>query len=162
MRTGQFTVRLDDEPHRVTVGAAGEVRVDDGVPLVVTPAGRGAYRVDNGTLVRGVLVIGSGDRRQVFVGGETYDLVAVPESAGRGSGRAATDLLSAPMPARVTAIAVEAGQAAREGDVLVRLEAMRMGESGRAPPGSSVARIACQVGELVQPGVALLEMTWGA
>jgi 3-methylcrotonyl-CoA carboxylase alpha subunit len=158
VRTGNFSVRLGDESHRVTVGASGEVRVDDGAPLAVRRHAPGIYLVDDGAATRRVFVSGSGERRQVFVDGEVYDLVAGPESAGRGGAKATADLLSAPMPARVTAIAVEAGQAVRKGDVLVKLEAMKMEMAVRAPRDGTVSRIACRVGELVQPGVALLEM----
>jgi 3-methylcrotonyl-CoA carboxylase alpha subunit len=159
VRTGNFSVRLGDESHRVTVGAGGEVRVDDGPPLAVRRNAAGDYTVDDGEVTRRVFVAGSGDRRQVFADGEVYDLLAGPESSGRGRGKATADLLSAPMPARVTAIAAEAGQAVRKGDVLVTLEAMKMEMAVRAPRDGTVSRIACQVGELVQPGVGLLEMT---
>jgi 3-methylcrotonyl-CoA carboxylase alpha subunit len=158
MRMGTFTVRLGDEAHRVTVGASGEVRVDDGAVLVVRRDGPGAYRVDAGAVTRRVFAAGTGDRRQIFVDGEVYDIVAGAESARRGRGKAAADLLAAPMPARVTAIAVEPGQAVRKGDVLVKLEAMKMEMAVRAPRDGTVARINCQVGELVQPGVGLLEL----
>jgi 3-methylcrotonyl-CoA carboxylase alpha subunit len=158
VRTGNFSVRLRDESHRVTVGVSGEVRVDDGAPLAVSRNAPGVYLVDDGANTRRVFVTGSGERRQVFVDGEVYDLLAGPESAGGGRAKATADLLSAPMPARVTAIAVEAGQAVRKGDVLVKLEAMKMEMAVRAPRDGTVSRIACRVGELVQPGVGLLEM----
>ncbi len=159
MRTGTFTVRLGDDEHRVSVGAGGDVRVGDAGVLKVAQERGGAYRVDDGTTARQVFVAGSGGRRQVFVNGEVYELVADLESAGgRRSGRPSADLLAAPMPARVTAIPVAAGQAVRKGDVLVKLEAMKMELAVRAPRDGTVSRVACKVGELVQPGVGLLEM----
>ena len=45
-----------------------------------------------------------------------------------------------PMPARVTAILVEPGQAVRKGDVLVKLEAMKMELAVRAPRDGTVSR----------------------
>lgn len=159
VRTGAYTVRLDDESHRVTLGANGEARVDDAAPLHVAHEGPGVYRVDDGAVTRRVFVAGTGDRRQVFVDGEVYDLVVGAEAAAaRRGGKAAADLLSAPMPARVTTISVDVGQAVRKGDVLLKLEAMKMELPVRAPRDGTVVRIACQVGELVQPGVGLLEI----
>jgi 3-methylcrotonyl-CoA carboxylase alpha subunit len=159
MRIGTFTVRLGDEEHRVSVGPGGDARVDDGTSLRVIGDGRRVYRVDDGTVVRRVFVTGTGEKRQVFVDGEVYDLVAGAEASGRQrGGRSAVDLLSAPMPARVTAIVVEQGQAVRKGDVLVKLEAMKMEMAVRAPKDGTVSRIACRVGEMVQPGVGLLEI----
>jgi 3-methylcrotonyl-CoA carboxylase alpha subunit len=159
VRTGIFIVRVGDEEHRVSVGAGGAVHVNGGDLLRVAREAPGTYRVQDGTTARQVFVTGSGDRRQVFVDGEVYDLALGAElTGGRRGRRAYADLLAAPMPARVTAIPVEAGQAVSRGEVLVTLEAMKMELAVRAPRDGTVLRIACRVGELVQPGVALLEM----
>jgi biotin carboxyl carrier protein len=159
MRTGTFTVRLGDRSHRVTVTASGEARVDGGAPLRVTRDAPNVYRVHDGVLTRRVFIAGSGEGRQVFVDGEAYDVAAGAEAAaGLRGARASADQLAAPMPARVTAIPVEPGQAVRKGDVLVKLEAMKMELAVRAPRDGTVSRISCRVGELVQPGVGLLEI----
>jgi len=159
MRTGAFTVWIGGQSHRVVIAAAGEVTVDGGTPLAVTRTGHGVCLVDDGSLVRRAFVTGTGNHRQVFVDGEVFDLEVGPEPAGgRRGGRAAADLLSAPMPARVTAIVVEPGQAVRKGDVLVKLEAMKMEMAVRAPRDGTVTAVSCRVGELVQPGIGLLEI----
>ena len=159
VRAGVFTVRIGEQSHRVVIAAPGDVKVDDGDPLAVTRSDRGVYLVDDGSLVRRAFVAGTGDRRQVFVDGEVFDVEVGPESAGgRRGGRSAVDLLSAPMPARVTAIVVEPGQAVRKGDVLVKLEAMKMEMAVRAPRDGTVSKVSCRVGELVQPGFGLLEI----
>ena len=62
------------------------------------------------------------------------------------------------MPATVVAIHVTAGQTVTAGDVLVVLEAMKMELAVTAPHDGRVRSIACRVGELVQPGVALVEL----
>jgi 3-methylcrotonyl-CoA carboxylase alpha subunit len=93
------------------------------------------------------------------VDGEIYDVTVGAEIAGRRrAGRADSDHLAAPMPARVTAVLVEAGQHVRKGDVLIKLEAMKMELAVRAPRDGAVKRVACRVGELVQPGVGLLDL----
>ena len=66
--------------------------------------------------------------------------------------------LSAPMPATVVAIIVAPGQEVAAGDLLVMLEAMKMELPIRAPRAGRVKTLACREGELVQPGVPLVEM----
>jgi 3-methylcrotonyl-CoA carboxylase alpha subunit len=63
------------------------------------------------------------------------------------------------MPATVVAINVAPGQAVAAGDVLVVLEAMKMELAVAAPHDGTVTAVACRVGELVQPGVPLVELT---
>ena len=62
------------------------------------------------------------------------------------------------MPATVLAIAVQPGQRVAAGDVLLRLEAMKMELPVRAPRDATVIAVKCREGELVQPGVPLLEL----
>ena len=159
MKTGIFIVRLGDKAYRVTIAAGGDARVDDGGTLSLTADGERVLAVRGDDRSRRVFVDGSGDRRQVFVDGEVYELTVGAESAGRRrSGRSGSDLLDAPMPARVTAVLVEAGQQVRKGDVLLKLEAMKMELAVRAPRDGVVKSIACRAGELVQPGVGLMEL----
>jgi biotin carboxyl carrier protein len=66
--------------------------------------------------------------------------------------------LAAPMPATVASIHVTPGQDVATGDLLVTLEAMKMELSIRAPRAGRVKSVACRRGELVQPGVPLLEL----
>jgi 3-methylcrotonyl-CoA carboxylase alpha subunit len=66
--------------------------------------------------------------------------------------------LTAPMPATVRAVLVEVGQAVRAGDTVVMLEAMKMELPIRAPRDGAVAAVHCREGQLVQPGVPLVEI----
>ena len=68
------------------------------------------------------------------------------------------DALCAPMPATVTAVAVEPGATVAAGDTLIRLEAMKMELAVRAPADGRVAAIHCVVGDLVQPGRPLVTL----
>lgn len=160
MKTGVFTVQNGDQAHRVSVAAGGQAHVDGGAPLAVAAEGDGVYGVDDGERTRRVFVAASGDRRQVFVDGEVYELTVGAEASGRRrAGRSGSpDLLAAPMPARVTAIVIEVGQQVSKGDVLLKLEAMKMELAVRAPRDGRVKSIGCRAGELVQPGVGLLEL----
>jgi 3-methylcrotonyl-CoA carboxylase alpha subunit len=159
VNTGIFTVRIGEDAHRVAISPGGEARVDGGDPLVLVQESEHVFRVYDGERARRVFVAGSGDRRQVFVDGDVYDLVVGAEADGPPRrGRAADELVAAPMPARVTAIVVEPGQRVTKDDVLLKLEAMKMELAVRAPRDGTVASIACRVGELVQPGVGLMEL----
>jgi biotin carboxyl carrier protein len=83
-----------------------------------------------------------------------------PVASTRRRGRAAAAHgLEAPMPATVTRIVAAVGQRVTAGDVLVLLEAMKMELAIRAPQDGTVARVACEVGAIVQPGVPLVELT---
>jgi biotin carboxyl carrier protein len=159
MRTGVFTVRHGNDDHRVTVTPAGEVRVDDATTLALAGDGRGGFRVREGERWRHVYVSASGSARQVFVDGEVYEFVVEQGAAPRArAGRLLAGTIAAPMPAKVTAILAEPGRAVSKGDVLVKLEAMKMELPVRAPRDGVVKTVSCQVGELVQPGVALMEL----
>jgi biotin carboxyl carrier protein len=95
----------------------------------------------------------------IFIDGRTY---VVEDDDRDGSVRAhATDdqmALSAPMPATVVAIDVTPGREVAPGDLLVMLEAMKMELPIRAPRAGRVKSVACREGELVQPGVPLVDL----
>jgi 3-methylcrotonyl-CoA carboxylase alpha subunit len=98
-------------------------------------------------------------RTWVFIDGRTY----VIESEARDAADRVhvTDdqvALAAPMPATVLAIKVAPGQEVAAGDLLVLLEAMKMELPIKAPRAGRVKSLACREGELVQPGVPLLEL----
>ena len=62
------------------------------------------------------------------------------------------------MPATVVAIHAEVGKAVNEGEAVIVLEAMKMELPIRAPRSGTVKAIHCTKGELVQPGVNLIEI----
>ena len=66
--------------------------------------------------------------------------------------------LSSPMPATVAAIEVKAGDQVKAGDLLLTLEAMKMELPIRSPRAGRVKTVRCQKGDLVQPGVPLVEL----
>jgi biotin carboxyl carrier protein len=87
-------------------------------------------------------------------------VAVAPVASTRRRGRAAAAHgLEAPMPATVTRIVAAVGQRVAAGDVLVLLEAMKMELAIRAPQDGTVARIDCEVGAIVQPGIPLVELT---
>ena len=69
------------------------------------------------------------------------------ESSGR---------LTAPMPGKIVAVMVSAGQRVERGAPLVVLEAMKMEHTITAPAAGTVARLPYDVGDIVSEGIELL------
>ena len=105
--------------------------------------------------------VGDRGRTWVFLDGRTY--VIEPDARDAGEAVPSTDdriALSAPMPATVLTVNVKPGQEVGAGDLLVLLEAMKMEVPIKAPRAGRVISLACREGELVQPGVPLLELEY--
>lgn len=101
--------------------------------------------------------LGAG-RTWVFIAGRTY-VIEEQDRDGRSRPQKTDDLaLFAPMPATVLAVKVAPGQDVQTGDVLIMLEAMKMELPITAPHAGRIKTIACREGQLVQPGVPLLEL----
>lgn len=111
---------------------------------------------DNGRQQR-IAVATSGTVTWIFMDGNVWTIdAAAPErsraSAGRDSG------VMSPMPATVIAISAAVGAPVTEGDTLIVLEAMKMELPIRAPRSGVVTAVHCAMGDLVQPGVNLVEI----
>jgi acetyl/propionyl-CoA carboxylase alpha subunit len=123
--------------------------------FVVTPGIR-----DSGSGIRRLAyAVRDRSRVWVFLDGRTY--VIEPDERETPQRVHATDdqvALSAPMPATVLAIKVAPGDEVAAGDLLILLEAMKMEMPITAPRAGRVKSLACREGELVQPGVPLLEL----
>ena len=127
--------------------------------LAVTPLGDGRWRVVADGRQHIAYAVAARDAVWVFLNGRTY-LVESSHStrAGRRQHHDDQDALASPMPATVERITVENGQSVAAGDVLIVLEAMKMELTIKAPRDARVRAIACRPGELVQPGVPLVEL----
>ena len=126
---------------------------------VVTPLGNGRYLVTEGNEQMVAHARVAGQQTWVSIGARTF--VIDRSSSSTGSRRTSQDdpaSLSSPMPATVVAVKVEPGHAVAAGDVLVVLEAMKMELTITAPRSARVKAVNCRDGELVQPGVALIEL----
>lgn len=99
----------------------------------------------------------SGETVEFILNGERVEaLVTAPGAKRRGGGREHS--MAAPMPGVILKILVEPNDAVTKGTPLLVLEAMKMEHQIRAPRDGTVAAIRCSVGELVQPGVDLIEL----
>jgi len=125
----------------------------------ITPLGDGRYLVEDESPSRLAYAVASDRGTWVFLDGRAW-LVGSPATART---RVATtddaDALAAPMPATVVRIEVSTGQTVTKDSLLVMLEAMKMELPIKSPRDGRVTAINCRVGEIVQPGVPLLEIT---
>jgi biotin carboxyl carrier protein len=96
----------------------------------------------------------------VFVDGQVARIEHEVQGARAGRRRTAgsSDVMS-PMPATVVAMHATPGQSVTEGETLIVLEAMKMELPIKAPRSGVVKAIHCAQGDLVQPGVILIEFT---
>jgi len=124
----------------------------------VTPLGNGRYLVEHESTTQLAYGITSGLETWVFLDGRAY---VVGSAAGRPRASITNDAdaLAAPMPATVVRIEVSPEQAVVKDSLLVMLEAMKMELPIKAPRDGRVTAIHCRVGEIVQPGVPLLEIS---
>lgn len=129
------------------------------VDFDVTPLGNGRYQVSDGARQRLAYSIGPSTSRWVFIDGRTFVIDVTSGTDSRARRTHDDDMgLASPMPATVASIHVSEGQQVSRGDLLVMLEAMKMELPIKAPRDGRVRKVACTQGELVQPGVPLVEL----
>ena len=156
----------DGDRTRVTeVTALGNGRfrvVVDGVALEleVERLSDGRVRLATAESATHAEVTASGERRFVRLG--TLEFVLERMTGGAGGARKrsgpAGGGLESPMPGVVTRVLVKAGDEVKKGQPLVALEAMKMEHLIRAPRDGKVRAVAVRTGELVDGGVALVEL----
>jgi biotin carboxyl carrier protein len=156
--TGDLDQIVDIDGDRVTIDGAES--------MVVRPTDNGLTVSSPRSELAAVAAV-HGDVVWVGIDGHVFELKArqggrrqpgLSLSKGRPASPLDEDALSAPMPATVVRILVAPGATVANGDLLIALEAMKMELGIRAPHDGVVAAIRCREGELVQPGVPLVEM----
>lgn len=91
----------------------------------------------------------------VTLAGETYVFEKV--KSGGGATEDAHGGFGAPMPGKVIAVKVEAGQEVEAGQVLVIMEAMKMEHRIEAPTAGTINALHCKDGDVVDQGFELLD-----
>lgn len=79
-------------------------------------------------------------------------VVAAPAAVSVAAG----EPVKSPMPGNILKINVAAGQAVKEGDVLIVLEAMKMENDVVAPRDGTVAQVVVSKGAVVETGTTLV------
>lgn len=80
---------------------------------------------------------------------------AAPKAAPKASGTQGAVKVNSPMPGKILSVKASAGQAVKEGDVLMILEAMKMENEVVAPKDGTVASIEVGAGDSVEAGAVL-------
>ncbi len=104
-----------------------------------------------------VTVIVSGEKRHVFLDGRAYEFVAVDPLFHAGDAGGAEGHLTAPMPGKVIALLVKAGDKVEKGAPLLILEAMKMEHTIVAPAAGVVKLFHFGIGDQVGDGAELVE-----
>jgi len=135
-----------------------EVRVSGrSFRLDVDPVGPGVFVVREGGRARTLHLVKDGAVLHVSWDGVAYTLTEEREGA-RSARRHDKGALEAPMPGRVAAVRVAAGQRVRKGEELLVVEAMKMENALRAPGDGVVRAVHVSPGDAVVPGRPLVEI----
>jgi 3-methylcrotonyl-CoA carboxylase alpha subunit len=150
----QFQVDVLEHSPRHRVRAEGQV-------FEIASDGHGLLRIAGGRNTTAWAVTAD-DVKWVFVDGRVFELVEVrPGDRAKSTGpghHVHHGSLTAPMPATVRRVAVKVGDTVARGDTLVILEAMKMELPVRAPATGTIRAVHCHEGELVQPGLVLVDI----
>jgi acetyl/propionyl-CoA carboxylase alpha subunit len=154
-------LRCGEQSHAVEVrpGAAGGLAVTvDGHAheVALEEVAPGTYLLRHGGAREVFHCVRDGEEVHLAWRGQVYRLER--EREGRTASRHAAGGLEAPMPGKVTAVKVAPGQAVRKGEELLVVEAMKMENALRAPRDGTVRSVAARVGDMVSPGVVLVEL----
>ena len=122
-------------------------------PFVATRASTSSARTDVGAAYRGT----APDRLLVTEGGQTWEITPYRAAAAAAGGAGDGAILS-PMPGRIIAVDVTAGQAVTKGQRLVTLEAMKMEHSLTAPFDGVVADLTATPEAQVPEGTLLVRI----
>jgi biotin carboxyl carrier protein len=167
----RLVATVGDTAERVDVtGADGRYQVTIGdqvweVDARLTPPGICSLLVDGVSWTADVAPEGdalavavAGERYLVGIEEETRHLIRARGGAGAGAG-AGGQTLTAPLPGKITHVAVRPGDAVRAGDTLVVIEAMKMENEFKAARAGTVREVRVAAGQAVNPGDVLVVVT---
>ena len=125
-------------------------------PLTLLAREGAAYSIRLGEQSMHGKVRRDGELFHVFINGEHHGFAYNDPMAHAGEAEAAGGRLTAPMPGKVVAVMVEAGQEVKKGTPLVIMEAMKMEHTIAAPGDGLVEEVLYAVGDQVADGAPLL------
>jgi 3-methylcrotonyl-CoA carboxylase alpha subunit len=147
-----FSATLADRVHRIAVLATGPRLAAAGGATVEELA----LEIDGRP--RRALVARVRDRILVALDGRVYAFETGEAARGTGHGGAGSNVVTAPMPGKVVAVLVAAGDAVTPGQPLVVLEAMKMESTLAAELEGRVRAVHAVAGALVDAGQVLVEL----
>jgi biotin carboxyl carrier protein len=162
----KYVASVNDESRAVEVsGRDGRYRVTFGdqvweVDARLTAQGIYSLLVDGVSYVADVV-----DRDGacvVDVRGESYEIIVeeqtrhIIRTRGGAAGGARGRTLTAPLPGKITRVAVRAGDVVQAGDTLVVIEAMKMENEFKAGVAGTVAEVRVAPGQAVNAGDVLV------
>jgi len=131
-------------------------------PLALRALGDGRHEVLLGDDRVLLAVHRDGDKRAVFAPAGQLLVTLHDPIAHAGDHAGEAGRLTAPMPGKIVAVAVEAGQAVRRGQALAVLEAMKMEHTIAAPRDGVVEALLVRAGDTVAEGTELLRLSGDA
>ena len=158
----KYVATLDNTTHVVEVtGGDGRYRLavgDDVWDVDARLTAQGIYSL----LIGGVSWVADVVDREgtcvVDVGGEADEVLVeeqtrwIIRTKGGAAGAAHGQRVTAPLPGKITHVAVRAGDRVQAGDTLVVIEAMKMENEFKAGAAGTVAEVRVSVGQAVNPG----------
>jgi biotin carboxyl carrier protein len=162
----KYVATLDGASHVVEVtGGAGRYRLtigDDVWDVDARLTAQGIYSL----LIGGVSYVADVVNREgtcmVDVGGEAYELLVeeqtrwIIRTKGGAAGAAHGQTLRAPLPGKITHVAVRPGDRVQAGDTLIVIEAMKMENEFKAATAGTIAEVRVAAGQAVNPGDILI------
>ena len=164
----KYVATVNDETRVVEIaGGDGTYRVSVGddvwdVDACVTAPGVYSLLIDGASYTAGVF-----DRDGVCVvevGGESYEITVeeqtryIIRTRGGATGGTRSRTLTAPLPGKISRVAVRPGDAVQAGDTLLVIEAMKMENEFKASGAGTVAEVRVEAGQAVNAGDVLIVM----
>ena len=164
----KYVATRDGASHVVEVtGGEGRYRLtigDDAWDVDARLTAQGIYSL----LIGGVSYVADVVDREgtcvVDVGGEAYEVLVeeqtrwIIRTKGGAAGAAHGQTLTAPLPGKITHVAVRPGDRVQAGDTLVVIEAMKMENEFKATGPGTVAEVRVEAGQTVNAGDVLIVM----
>jgi len=158
----KYVATLDGATHVVEVtGGDGHYRLtvsDDVWEVDARLTAQGIYSL----LIGGVSYVADVVDREgtcvVDVMGEAYEVLVeeqtrwIIRTKGGAAGAAHGQTVRAPLPGKITHVAVRPGDHVQAGDTLVVIEAMKMENEFKAAAAGAIAEVRVSVGQAVNPG----------
>ncbi len=157
----RYTYQYNGKTHTLNIQQQpdGQFAVSIGertFPLQAHALPNGGWRLLLNGQSHTVYAAAQADQRYVQVNAQTYTLTVPSSKSTRRTSQTGDSELVAQMPGQVTAVLVQAGEAATRGQTLMILEAMKMEIRVTAPADGHVQDVLVQQGTVVERGQRLI------